>query len=512
MSTCTHCTSERRHWRCQERPEAARPGATIAQRLASAIRVLAFLAATGAQGWMPPGRRRALESSVLHSLWKSRDRSAARANQGSHMADKQEINNRDYKEGYTAGRDGDGGSYATAQFFGVNSESSKAGYRAGYADYVKHGSKDSARQSESAPKNETSRKPDSNSSSSGSESYSSGGSYSSYSGSSSSSSSGGGGGIFAGILVVCVIIFFIIVVLSNTNPANQQQPYHAPPATSAGVSTLVPNQPVPPESRPTDPDIAAVQSALARRGFSPGDMDGFLSPQTLAAIRSFQISLGERATGELTATQRETLFMSRVPSVGRTSPAQATQLPPPIDLGSMPEFDPTIQAIQRALTTRGFDPGPTDGLVGPRTRRAIRDFQLSRGEPATEILTSSQQSALIGSAVTATRPNAVIGSPFAGNWIGSVFQTPAGTQQTYPVKMTISDGGGTIDYPSLGCGGTLSVEARSQGVMTLRERITYGRNRCIDQGVIELRSAGSRVEWTWTGSGYIARSSLNQTP
>jgi peptidoglycan hydrolase-like protein with peptidoglycan-binding domain len=431
------------------------------------------------------------------------------------MADKQEINNRDYKEGYTAGRDGDGGSYATAQFFGVNSESSKAGYRAGYADYLKHGSRDGARQSESAPQKETSRKPDSHSSSSNSssESYSSGGSYRSYSGSSSSSSSGGGGGVFAGILVVCIFIFFIIVVLSNTNPANQQQSYHAPPATSAGVSTLVPNQPVPPESRPTDPDIAAVQSALARRGFSPGDMDGFLSPQTLAAIRSFQISLGERATGELTATQRETLFMSRVPSGGRTSPAQATQLPPPIDLGSMPEFDPTIQAIQHALIKRGFDPGPPDGLVGPRTRRAIRDFQLSRGEPGTEILTSSQQSALIGAAVAATRPTAVISSPLAGNWIGSVFQIPAGTQQTYPVKMIIfPDGGGTIDYPSLGCGGTLSVEARSQGVMTLRERITYGRNRCIDQGVVELRRAGSRVEWTWTGSGYIARSSLSQTP
>lgn len=35
--------------------------------------------------------------------------------------------------------------------------------------------------------------------------------------------------------------------------------------------------------------------------------------------------------------------------------------------------------IQRALTALGFGPGPVDGIVGPRTRAAVVDFQKSHG-------------------------------------------------------------------------------------------------------------------------------------
>ena len=35
--------------------------------------------------------------------------------------------------------------------------------------------------------------------------------------------------------------------------------------------------------------------------------------------------------------------------------------------------------IQRALRDRGFDPGPIDGIRGPRTEAAIVDFKISKG-------------------------------------------------------------------------------------------------------------------------------------
>ena len=34
----------------------------------------------------------------------------------------------------------------------------------------------------------------------------------------------------------------------------------------------------------------------------------------------------------------------------------------------------------------GYDPGPTDGLIGPRTREAIRRFQLSEGRRTTGMI------------------------------------------------------------------------------------------------------------------------------
>ena len=45
--------------------------------------------------------------------------------------------------------------------------------------------------------------------------------------------------------------------------------------------------------------------------------------------------------------------------------------------------DPIIEAVQRELDERGYDPGEIDGLTGSRTRGAIRKFQRSAGLPDT---------------------------------------------------------------------------------------------------------------------------------
>jgi len=34
-----------------------------------------------------------------------------------------------------------------------------------------------------------------------------------------------------------------------------------------------------------------------------------------------------------------------------------------------------VRRAQQALQTKGFDPGPIDGIIGPRTEDAIRSFQ-----------------------------------------------------------------------------------------------------------------------------------------
>ena len=57
------------------------------------------------------------------------------------------------------------------------------------------------------------------------------------------------------------------------------------------------------------------------------------------------------------------------------------------------------QQIQRGLQAAGFDPGGADGLLGPRTRAAIRSWQTSRGSRATGYLD--------GPAVAALRPSAL---------------------------------------------------------------------------------------------------------
>jgi peptidoglycan hydrolase-like protein with peptidoglycan-binding domain len=64
-------------------------------------------------------------------------------------------------------------------------------------------------------------------------------------------------------------------------------------------------------------------------------------------------------------------------------------------------FEPDLgfdqwQKIQIALTDRGFSPGPVDGISGPHTRNAIRQFQLKSGADATGHLTRPQVADLWG--------------------------------------------------------------------------------------------------------------------
>ncbi|WP_200347347.1 peptidoglycan-binding domain-containing protein, partial [Halochromatium glycolicum] len=59
---------------------------------------------------------------------------------------------------------------------------------------------------------------------------------------------------------------------------------------------------------------------------------------------------------------------STVTSHAGTAPAQALTV-----------TSETVEALQAASRAQGFNPGPIDGLLGPRTTAAIKDFQRDRG-------------------------------------------------------------------------------------------------------------------------------------
>lgn len=87
----------------------------------------------------------------------------------------------------------------------------------------------------------------------------------------------------------------------------------------------------------------------------------------------------------------------------------------------------------------------------------------------------------------------------AGTWGGTGRQTPAGPSGSdYPVVMTIGSGGGKIDYPSLGCGGSLSLVSGNPTSAQYRENITYG--KCINGGAVSVNLFRGRLSWSWSGS------------
>lgn len=78
---------------------------------------------------------------------------------------------------------------------------------------------------------------------------------------------------------------------------------------------------------------------------------------------------------------------SRLPAVQRTVMAVLVSLVLVLVAGSGTAVHatpgPMVEAIQRALIERGFDPGEVDGAMGWRTRDALRVFQRSVGLPDT---------------------------------------------------------------------------------------------------------------------------------
>ncbi|MBZ9797904.1 hypothetical protein [Mesorhizobium sp. ES1-4] len=98
------------------------------------------------------------------------------------------------------------------------------------------------------------------------------------------------------------------------------------------------------------------------------------------------------------------------------------------------------------------------------------------------------------------RPCTVNVPSLAGTWVGSGHQSPAGDAGAdWSIAMTIGDDAASIDYPSLGCGGSLSQTSRDDTSAQFHESITYGQDKCIDGGDITVRFYKGNLSWTWVG-------------
>ncbi len=98
-------------------------------------------------------------------------------------------------------------------------------------------------------------------------------------------------------------------------------------------------------------------------------------------------------------------------------PATALLAPTTVTVAVADEAGRVMQAQQR-LATLGYDPGPADGVMGPRTRTAIAAFQRSAGLPAngivsddllTALLAKQQAAATPAGTTPASAPNRLIG-------------------------------------------------------------------------------------------------------
>lgn len=63
-------------------------------------------------------------------------------------------------------------------------------------------------------------------------------------------------------------------------------------------------------------------------------------------------------------------------------------------IGTVSGYNPRVEELQQILKDAGFEPGPTDGVMGSLTRSAIRKFQKTKGLKPTGKIDSTTQLAL----------------------------------------------------------------------------------------------------------------------
>lgn len=148
-----------------------------------------------------------------------------------------------------------------------------------------------------------------------------------------------------------------------------------------------------------NPRVQEIQDILKNAGYEPGPLDGRMGWQTRKAIKEFQKAKGLPTHGKIDPKtwselnkEKEAQANSKKEKVEEPVFLPAEEKPK--DTKSKEEIlkimgpqdkiktelpkDKTKQ-VQLALKNAGFDPGPIDGKIGEKTRRAIRRFQKSKG-------------------------------------------------------------------------------------------------------------------------------------
>ncbi len=133
------------------------------------------------------------------------------------------------------------------------------------------------------------------------------------------------------------------------------------PATAHGLSAARGKTDKPPDRRM----VRQAQWALKYKGLDPGLTDGFIGPRTQSSLRSYQQAEGLAVTGRLDPeTEARLGIQERL----------------------VPSTRGYVRELQRALVETGHDPGPIDGILGPRTRAALRSY-LAAPPPRTPTVT-----------------------------------------------------------------------------------------------------------------------------
>ena len=159
--------------------------------------------------------------------------------------------------------------------------------------------------------------------------------------------------------------------------------------------------------------VQEIEETLTDLALNPGTIDGIMDDQTRAAIREFQKGQALKQTGYVDAKtmdsltkQKEALAATQAEAVTSTalvnpatglSQGQTTTASAIDSTMSFSSVTPQDRAtkVQTILANHGFYKGEVDGKIGPKSKAAIKDFQLSQNLKADGVVGPKTWDALI---------------------------------------------------------------------------------------------------------------------
>lgn len=146
-----------------------------------------------------------------------------------------------------------------------------------------------------------------------------------------------------------------------------------------------------PKAKP-DPVVEQVQAILQSMNLYAGDVDGIDGPNTRKAIETYRKAMRMEISGDIDDALLEQLGAGDTTAGIKPKKVAAAEPEPEIKAetvsakvtdadGSTP--DPMVQKVQAGLKAFGNEGMEIDGVIGAKTRSAIREFQSLFGLPVT---------------------------------------------------------------------------------------------------------------------------------
>jgi peptidoglycan hydrolase-like protein with peptidoglycan-binding domain len=150
-------------------------------------------------------------------------------------------------------------------------------------------------------------------------------------------------------------------------------------------------------------DIQMVQRWLRGAGFDSGPVDGILGTRTKAVLIAVQntcpkinefadnLSLSVSAPEKQMPTEPVLASGTNAQHSIRPSASIGADKQPPTSMGV--QTNEEIRILQLRLRDAGFDPGPFDGVMGPKTKSALQQYDASQRGKKTKVSFTTEDAA-----------------------------------------------------------------------------------------------------------------------